>query len=179
MFAGVTLYAQPGGDDTLLVRDAVGAAEWPGAVARIRKFVSGGGRYLGVCLGGFLAGASVDDAGTIPALQLIAGDGQSFEKTPRSYDKDQVIPIHWLSPATDRSMYFQGGPFFVPQAGTVYAKYADGSIAALLASYGKGKVAVSGVHFEATSDWYTAYGLVDPDGLDADLGIAMVRDLLR
>ena len=178
-FADATLYAQPGGDETMLVRDAVGAADWPAAAARITRFVQGGGRYLGVCLGGFLAARWVDDAGTIPALRLISGEGDYFRGTPIDPNADQVIPVHWLLPETERAMYFQGGPFFAEQAGTVYARYADGTIAALATSYGQGKVAVSGVHFEAPAEWYSSNGLHDADGLDADLGLRMIQDLVR
>jgi len=40
----------------------------------------------------------------------------------------------------------------------------------MTAPFGRGVVGVVGPHPEATVDWYDHHGLVDPDGLDADLG---------
>ncbi|MBF0543037.1 MAG: hypothetical protein HQM08_01320 [Candidatus Riflebacteria bacterium] len=176
-FVGAVLYAQPGGDEVMLVRDAVGAAQWPSVVQRIRNFVNNGGCYFGICLGGFLAGPWLDDEKTIRALGLVSGDVSSFIRTPH-YNKNQVIQVQWLVPEQKRFVYFQAGPFFKRQ-GTVYGQYSDGSIAALLTNFGKGKVAVSGIHFEAESDWYIDDHLNDPDGLDLDLGVQMINDSLK
>lgn len=178
-FAGAALYAQPGGDNTMQVYYAVGAANWPAVADRLRAFVRGGGRYLGVCLGGFLAGPWMDDDGTIAALALLRGDASYFTKTPVDSRLDQVVPITWLSPRQSRTVYFQEGPYFIDDGGVPYATWSDGSVAALIADYGKGKVGVSGFHFEATDDWYAAHDLIDPDGPDADLGIQLIDDLMR
>jgi hypothetical protein len=61
----------------------------------------------------------------------------------------------------------------------VLARYPNGEIAALTAPFGAGAVGVVGPHPEATPDWYADVGLVDPDGLDADLGHDLVDALLR
>ncbi len=178
-FADATLYAQPGGDETMQVFHAIGAAHWPAVAERLRAFVARGGAYLGICLGGFLAGEWLDDGLTIKGLDLLDGDVSAFKHTPTDYHEDQVIPIDWLHPTTRRRhVYFQEGPYF-DAAGTVFARYVDGSTAVLLASYGKGKVAVSGVHLEAEADWYQENDLEDPDGPDADLGLALVHELRR
>ena len=178
-FQGVALYAQPGGDDTTQVYGAVGAAHWDEVVTRIRTYVSGGGHYLGVCLGGFLAAQWIDDAATIPALRLIPGDADYFEMTPVNFEQDQVVPVTWFHPAVTRSVYFQAGPEFTSaEGGDVYGEYSDHSIAAMIAPYGTGKVAVSGIHFEADASWYTDVNITDPDGIDADLGLRMIADLI-
>ena len=178
-FDGVTLYAQPGGDDTMLVHDAVGAANWDGVLTRMRAYVNGGGHYLGVCLGGFLAVQWIDDAATIPALRIVPGDADYFRTTAINFEQDQVIPVTWFHPATMRDVYFQAGPAFTSASGgDVYGEYSDHSIAAMIVPYGAGKVAVSGIHFEADASWYADVNITDPDGPDSDLGLVMIADLL-
>lgn len=176
VFQGVSLYAQPGGDGTELVLAAVGPTQWPAVAGRVRAFVAGGGAYLGVCLGGFLAGEWMDDDGNHKAFELLEGEVGTFTGTPRDHVEDQVITVDWLRPAGKRSVYFQEGPYFEAR-GVEYARYHDGKTAALLTTFGRGKVAVSGVHFEADDEWYEENGLVDPDGLDADLGLALIQAL--
>lgn len=175
-FEGAALYAQPGGDETMLVRDAVGAARWPAVRERLRTFVADGGAYLGICLGGFMAGEWMDDDATIPALGLLDGDASYFTATPRQYTEDQVIAVDWLHPPGRRHVYFQEGPSFAAK-GDVWARYSDRSAAALIASFGRGKVGVSGIHFEADQSWYDENELDDPDGPDLDLGEAFIRAL--
>lgn len=177
-FAGAELYAQGGGDETMDLYRAVGARRWGAAVANLRAFVADGGRYLGVCLGGYVAGEWMDEAGTVPGLALLDGDVSPFTATPEDPAEDQVIDIEWLRPAGRRRVYFQEGPYFAA-AGTPWARYRNGTTAVLVATYGSGKVAVSGVHLEAERDWYEAYDLDDSDGVDRDLGLALLRELMR
>ena len=179
-FQDAVLYVQPGGDDTMSVYNAVGPARWPEVAQRLRTFVGGGGRYLGMCLGGFLAATWMDDASTIPALRLVPYEAHYFTATPRPYRLDQVIPVSWLQPKQARTVYFQEGPYFdaPPDAGAPYATYADGTTAAIVSPYGQGKVGLSGIHFEAPQSWYDHYNLTDPDGVDADLGGILIRDLM-
>lgn len=193
MFDGVTLYAQPGGDDTQQVYDAFGPGPFADFSAAMKAFLGRGGRYLGVCLGGFLAGQWIDDAATIPALRLFAGDAAYFRATPRPAHLDQVIPVTWLVPQpAARWVYFQEGPCFrfdATDAGldggadagpgpAVWSTYQNDSVAAFIAPHGAGRVALSGFHFEADLTWYQEHHLVDPDGVDFDLGVALVKALV-
>lgn len=51
---GATLYAQPGGNGTVgRGYEALGAA----GVRAIKVYVAGGGRYVGFCMGAYLAGS--------------------------------------------------------------------------------------------------------------------------
>jgi hypothetical protein len=68
--ARATLYAQPGGGDL----DPGWAAMRPYAGA-IRDYVRRGGRYLGFCLGGYLAGAT-------PGFDLLPGDTDEYVGSP-------------------------------------------------------------------------------------------------
>jgi glutamine amidotransferase-like uncharacterized protein len=79
-------------------------------------------------------------------------------------------------------MYFQGGPKFILKSTTekvkIIARYSDGQIAALLATYGNGKVAVCGPHPEAPRSW--SYETPTPEDWvsSMDLAVALVQELL-
>jgi glutamine amidotransferase-like uncharacterized protein len=79
-------------------------------------------------------------------------------------------------------MYFQDGPFFLLDRSAtnvmVLATYTNGKIAALVAAYGEGKVGVSGPHPEASVEWYEATHLVNPEGVNVDLGHDLIDTLM-
>ena len=157
--AGVALYCQPGGDDLApawrhLRRDA----------RAVRDYVLGGGRYLGFCLGGYLAG---DD----PGFGLLKGPTDSYARTPGAEVSDEaprVIDVVWAG--EQRTVYFQDGCYFRPgPAIDVVARYTNGLPAAVVSPFGAGWVAVSGPHPEATDDWFVEDDLVPPARPTADL----------
>ncbi|ANH95788.1 hypothetical protein A8713_30700 [Streptomyces sp. SAT1] len=153
------LYAQPGG------------GELASAYRRLRRhrrdlrtFVRGGGRYLGFCLGGYLAGAT-------PGFGLLPGDTDRYISSPGAtvrHDRDALVRVTWRG--RPRTLYFQDGPLFALDEhadATVLAAYDNGAPAALVTRFGAGRVAVTGPHPEATDDWY----------LDHDLPVQHTRDL--
>lgn len=152
--AEAVLYAQPGGG-------TLGRAykKLRGHRDTIRGFVDDGGRYLGFCLGGYLAGAT-------PGFGLLPGDTDRYIETDDATvddDGDAVVRVRWRG--RRRKLYFQDGPVFVldrPDAADVLATYPNGTIAALVAPFGAGRVGVVGPHPEATRDWYTGGGLRPP-----------------
>lgn len=172
-----TLYVQPAGMASL--DDA-----WEHVkktAPAIRKFVKNGGRYLGFCMGGYLAGQN-------PGFELLPGDTDQWiasKKASIEDDGDYIVDVEWNK--KKRSMYFQDGPFFIVDKDDkdakdveVLAKYADNDkIAAMVAPYGKGKVGVSGPHPEADDTWYELAKLSDPDGLDADLGLDLLERTMK
>ena len=168
------LYVQPGGDGSL---EEAFAALGP-AAADIREYVDSGGRYLGLCMGGYLAGSE-------PGFELLPGDSNQFitsEGASVTDVADTIVEVAWAG--EPRFLYFQDGPLFVladDGAGgeEVLARYGNGEIAALVAPYGSGAVAVSGPHPEATADWYRANDVTDPDGEDADLGRELIDALME
>lgn len=172
--ARAAIYAQPGGGNLRPAyrrmrkhRDA------------IRDYVACGGRYLGVCLGGYLAGAT-------PGFGLLPGDTDQYVTsrgaTTRTLD-DTVVEVVWRG--RRRRLYFQDGPVFVldpgaltPAAGgTVVASYPNGEIAAMVARFGNGRVAVVGPHPEATPDWFADSGLPNEPALD--LGQDLIETVMR
>ncbi|KAG8409521.1 hypothetical protein J3459_017437 [Metarhizium acridum] len=156
-------------------------AEIKDAAPAIRDFVSRGGRYMGVCLGAFLAGADVDREITQRHAQV-------------TDDRDTLIQVDWTWAASagghtrgqtlrDRWAYFQDGVVvkgLPPGAGdSVLARYAQsGNVAASRTPHGRGWVVLVGIHPEATSLWYNRYNLTNPDGIQFDIGYDLVSAAL-
>ncbi|MDR3083021.1 MAG: hypothetical protein LBV60_19220 [Streptomyces sp.] len=166
--SGALVYAQPGGGTLSPAyrrlrrqRDA------------IRDFVRGGGRYLGFCLGAYLAGAT-------PGFDLLPGDTDQYISAPGCTVHDEsntVVEVVWRG--LPRTVFFQDGPYFVLDEGAdakVLATYTNGMPAALVTRFGAGLVGVTGPHPEATDDWYTDYALPVHD--TRDLGQDLVETVL-
>ncbi|MFJ5532896.1 hypothetical protein [Streptomyces sp. NPDC093261] len=159
------VYAQPGGG-------TLRPAYWRLRRRRgaIRDFVQGGGRYLGFCLGGYLAGAT-------PGFGLLPGDTDQYISSPGSSVHDEsntLVGVEWRG--RPRTVFFQDGPYFVLDKDAdarVLATYDNGTPAAVVSRFGAGRVGVTGPHPEATEDWYTDYGLPLQYTLD------LARDLVE
>lgn len=128
----------------------------------VRNFVAGGGRYLGVCLGAFLAGHS-PGFGLIPKGDQILAEIYQ-DNAPVDDDSDTVAQIDWTFQTgqkkgkTERHWaYFQDGTAFRQSRklpARVLGRYvSSGDVASTLNSYGKGWVANIGVHPEAYQSW--------------------------
>ena len=170
-----TLYAQPGdnGDVDEVFRDLSRQLGDPTILA---DWVRGGGRYLGICMGAYLAG-------TAPGFKLLSKDTRQFITSPKASVKttaDAVVRVYWRN--RPRYLFFQDGPYFrlgTESNATVLAKYTNGKIAALVTSCGKGEVGLSGPHPEATEDWFRDCHLVNPDGVQTDLGLDLIDTLMQ
>jgi hypothetical protein len=168
--ATATVYAQPGGGELDPAWQLMGAH-----AGDIRTWVSRGGRYLGFCLGGYLAGAT-------PGFGLLPGDTDQYLASPgatvRTTD-DTIVAVRWRGHL--RHLFFQDGPQFRldhEAAPTVLATYPNGAIAAAVTRHGAGRVGVVGPHPEADRSWYADAGLTNPDGVRADLGRDLVETTL-
>lgn len=137
-----------------------------GGIQRIKDFVAAGGNYLGICAGGYFGASRIifekghvkHEIVTDNALGMYASTAEGpayglgcFEYNSEAGARQALI--------TDQKntwpVYFNGGCWFHESADTsdvtVLARYADldNQPAAVIAfSYGKGKVCLSGVHFE-------------------------------
>ncbi|MBX6382332.1 MAG: hypothetical protein IRZ07_05050 [Microbispora sp.] len=162
--AGAAVYAQPGGGDL-----DHGYRHLRRHRGLLRDYVAGGGRYLGFCLGGYLAGAT-------PGFALLPGDTDQYIATPGATvdsEEDTLVDVRWRG--RDRTVFFQDGPCFLLDPGStasVLATYPNGAVAALVTPYGAGRVAVVGPHPEATDDWFIDAGL--PVRRAQDLGLDLV-----
>lgn len=169
ILAQAALYAQPGGGGL-----APAYRRMRKHRETIRAYVAGGGRYLGFCLGGYLAGAT-------PGFDLLPGDTDRYissrDATTRG-TRDAAIEVSWRG--RQRRMYFQDGPIFLLRPGTgatVLARYGNDEIAALVAPFGLGRVAVVGPHPEATADWFVDAGL--PQVSARDLGEDLIEEVMH
>lgn len=167
VLASAVLYAQPGGGE-------LGRAwrKLRRSAPAIRDYVGGGGRYLGFCLGGYLAGET-------PGFGLLPGDADQYISSPGArptHTHDTVATVIWNG--RRRQVFFQDGAWFDldPARGEaeVLATYENGLPAAVVAPFGAGAVGVVGPHPEATPDWFTDCGLLVP----AELGTDLTQDLI-
>lgn len=155
-------------------RDLVkaGAFEW------LKRHIAGGGRYVGICSGAYLTEAWIDEASGEAGLDIFPGKVANYDEDKST----KFVRMRWLETGAERWVYFQDGPAFYPRPGAgvsvfgVFAK--DGTAAAAMFPYGKGMVGVLSPHLEADESWAREEGLSDPDGLDLDLGIRVLRRLL-
>ena len=172
---GVALYAQPGGDGS------VGRAEialGETATSAIPNYVADGGRYVGFCMGAYLAGSD-------PGMGLLApGDTGGYIDTAGASVKsarDAVIPVKWRG--THRYQFAQDPPYIVPSgvAGEeVLSRFTNGRVNALVRPYGRGSVGVVGTHPEADRGWYTRkLWREDEDGPDTSQGLDLVERTMR
>lgn len=170
--SSAVLYVQPGGGDDV----DLAWSEMRRYADDIRKWVRGGGHYLGICMGGYLAGFH-------PGFGLLPGDSREYitaaGATVRT-EGDAMVTVSWRGQS--RHLYFQDGPYFTLRPNsyaTVLATYSNGLAAAVVARYGKGSVGVCGPHPEAPSSWYTESGLANPDGGRLDLGYDLVEATIK
>lgn len=173
--AGAALYAQPGGKGSA---EHALQALGPSSQAAIKDFVSKGGKYVGFCMGAYMAGNN-------PGMGLLApGDTNQYSTSPGALattTQDAVIPATW-GKAT-RYMYVQDSPYIIASGVSgeqILSRYTNGLINALVKPYGKGRVGVVGSHPEADRSWYTpALWRADRDGLDAVYGLELIAAVMR
>ncbi|HEX4434751.1 MAG TPA: BPL-N domain-containing protein [Acidimicrobiales bacterium] len=162
-----TMYVQPGGGNDL----RLAWSQMRPYAADIRRWVRGGGHYVGVCLGGYLAGFD-------PGFGLLPGDSMEYITSPGATVHniaDTTVTVNWRG--SPRQLYFQDGPYFAlgPHASAkVLATYGNGLVAAAVARCGAGSVGVVGPHPEADASWYAEVGLEAPKEPSLDL----MRDLI-
>lgn len=169
LFANAKIWIQPGGHSS-----EVAKAMSPELKQAIRDFVSGGGAYVGFCAGGFYAGETFHDE-TEAGLGLIPGQSL-YEEPLAQYDNGVVIEVTWLGKL--RSVYWEGGPYFVlrsPNSFEVTAIYPSGHVAGIRGPYGKGRVNITGFHPEAPMWWRDGVPGHDTDGLDEDIAVEMIQ----
>lgn len=159
--AAAALYVHPGGGDLepawhVMAQDAALLADW----------VRGGGRYLGLCLGAYLAG---DD----PGFALWPGKVFDYISTPRAEvttPAPAVVQVTWRD--TVKRLYFQDGTAFSAaddRAVTPLASYRNGQLASASAPVGSGRVTLTGPHPEAPLSWFRDDRLTPPGPWDAAL----------
>ncbi len=159
--ARARVYAQPGGPSL-----STGWNHMKNYATVIRNYIATGGRYLGFCLGGYLAGAT-------PGFNLLPGDTSRYYGTPGASittPNETVSTVLWRG--VSNKLYFEDPPKFDLVAGnpaTILARYTSGHVAALVTPYGAGRVGVVGPHPEADLSWFSG-GLNPTGAIHPELG---------
>ena len=131
-----------------------------GTTANIRNAVQKGLNYLGICAGGFLAGASSH----YNSLNLTSGVNFGFYSAEnQGIRKATVAIVAAGGPTLDQ--YWEDGPQFTGWGGIV-AKYPDGTPAIVEGAFGKGWVILTGVHPEAPEAWRGGMSFSTPAAAD-------------
>jgi glutamine amidotransferase-like uncharacterized protein len=121
----------------------------------IREYISNGGRYLGICMGAYIAGhyyLNILKSNT-KATQYIKRKDSTLKK-----EQHDIVTVNWLG--EEKNIYFDDGTAFVPRrgykriSGRIIAKYKNGDAAAIIQNYNKGMVGVIGPHPEAHKFWF-------------------------
>lgn len=174
----------------------------------IVDFVAGGSRYLGFCLGAYLAG---EDPGFELLPPGVDTDQEVTQDDAQVHDeKNTIIQVDWTFSTGDKKgkteknrwLYFQDGAAILGKVGKhgdegkVLGRYSKSEdVAAYVAGYRKGVVGVVGPHPEATKDWckYFVWGFLDgvlteadddehiknPTGYDLDVGRDFIRAVME
>ncbi len=166
----------PGGEGEWTIKEdllKVDAFNW------LKKYIANGGRYLGICAGSYLTEKWIDQSSNEKGLDIFPGKIDIYTKDKSA----KYIEVNWLNNNTNRWVYFQDGPAFFPDQNAdleVFARFKkDQTPAALMFNYQKGKVALISPHLEADTDWGNEIRIKDKDGSDYDLGITIVKKLLK
>jgi len=170
VLAHAKLWVQPGGNAIELVK-----ALREEQLAAIRNFVASGGLYVGFCAGAFFTDAYVDDEKTLPGLNLTPGEQFDYI---RGDSNAYMLPITWNG--EQRDIYFQEGGYIVfakEAQAKIIATYPNGSIATAVFPYQRGRIAITGVHPEASEQWKLNDNLVDQDGSDINLAVELIHEL--
>ncbi|MGY2041365.1 BPL-N domain-containing protein [Pseudomonas pergaminensis] len=164
------LYVQPGGgQDIPGALDSLGNAR----IEAIRGYVANGGRYLGLCMGAYLADDS--NLGLIPQ-DLDAEAGRPGFEVPGI--ADAAVQVTWEGKPDH--VFFQDGPYF-PKADPAapyktIATYRNGDVAAARYTYQKGVVVLSGPHPEAGREWFENADIPLSKMPQGDLFGALIRN---
>ena len=174
--ATVTLYVQPGGhDDVGLAMEQLGKPATDAISAWVRD---DGGRYLGLCMGAYLAGSN-------PGMGLLTpGDTAGYAGTPGSLvdgSEEAVIVVDWDGEVRHQ---FAQEPAVILESGVegerVLSRFTNGAVNALVRPVGAGAVGVVGTHPEATADWFSPeLAEQDSDGLDHEQAVQLVDAVMQ
>jgi len=161
------LLVMPGGADIPYHEALQGAGN-----QNIKQFVESGGHYLGICAGGYYGGQKVefDLGGPLEVNQnrelgFFPGVVQGPYIGPYSLKDCQscrALPVSWEGalihfPAPQKVYYNGGGVFVGAPSSMVLARYEPrAEVAMVLLPVGKGKVLLSGVHFEYSASLLTS-----------------------
>jgi glutamine amidotransferase-like uncharacterized protein len=127
---------------------------------QIREFVAGGGGYIGICAGAYIAARKVEVPGRPPGMGVIeienerkAGQGL---RTITIVKPEHPVVKGYMG---EVDIWYQNGPMMRAGEGVeTLAVYEEGAAAIVWATYGQGKVVIFSPHPEGSTE-----GGVDPE----------------
>ena len=148
---GVEAYVMPGGYSTFQ-RHGLGQ----GGMESLRQFVDQGGRYLGICAGGYVATKDVhwEEKHYPYPLELFDGTAEGALDSIAPWPRDAAVALkltragksRGLSEAAEGTFYYKGGPHFHGGTNeTVLATYPNRTAAIICRPFGKGEVVLNGI----------------------------------
>lgn len=148
----------------------------------IVNFVKSGGKYLGICMGSYVAADGGFDFGK--SSGLVVDEEDPYNVGDRALRVDWTVVKSTVSSATNKTttttttvpvnMFVQDPPYFslVPKGGISLAKFHNSHhLAAIAFPYGNGSVGLAGPHIEADLTW----GI---DGVDGPKSTQMAAYLI-
>lgn len=146
----------------------------------VAKYVSNGGKYLGICQGSYFASKHYFDLlDNIVAEQHIKRKGASTRRSGPA-----IVPISWRGKEPQPIYFYDGAAFVPPENKTelgycrVLATYENGEAAALIQHYWDGSIGVIGPHPEAMKWWFYSQTTVK-DGWKNDMQHWMLLDMMK
>ncbi|WP_367110038.1 BPL-N domain-containing protein [uncultured Psychrobacter sp.] len=159
----------------------------------IRKFISKGNIYIGICAGGYYGAREIQFSGQSSEqgyeingdreLAFFSGtaigsikaftNGQLYDEKTSS---KAMVTLNYANAQQDH-VYYHGGAYFSADADAsfdIVATYIDGKNAVVSGDFGAGKYLLSGVHFELCPIIYEKYVVAQASNVD----IKKERDLL-
>jgi phosphoribosylformylglycinamidine (FGAM) synthase-like amidotransferase family enzyme len=149
----------------------------------IKSYLANGGRYMGICAGGYFAGHHYMD---ILRPSTKAAQYVRRKKSTVNHEDHDVVTVNWDK--EERTVYFHDGAAFVPRrwyhrvSGEVVARYKNGDAAALIQKYKNGKVGVMGPHPEAQKWWFYSQSRITKrwrDCVQHDLLLSFAEKLIN
>jgi len=149
----------------------------PALRTTLKTYLRQGGRYLGICGGAYLASLGwPEEDRFVEGLALVPAQSDGYDQDFEA----KIYPVTWLGET--RQMYYQAGPSFAlaksPETVARLAYFEDRQLAALISTFGAGKVAVSGPHPEAPDSWRAEALRGDQMDRNLDLALQLLRELL-
>ena len=148
----------------------IGDGLTPRATAAVRDAIHGGGHYLGLCAGAFIAGETGHNALNLTGVRFrfYAISSQGIRKA--------AVPIARPGEPT-LEHYWEDGPQ-LSGWGAPIATYADGTPAIIEGAVGRGWVVLSGVHPEAPESWRDGMTFRTPAAADNAFAATLIRAAL-
>jgi len=140
-FDSVDLVVFPGGDGDASAFKQVMKLN----LEDIKKFMSRGGKFLGICMGAYWADRYYFDF--LKGTRVVQYIKRNRADVRSSYGT--TVPVVWRG--QQKRMYFYDGPTFVGGEFEVVASYANGDPMAIV----QGSIGLIGCHLESEFNWYT------------------------